>query len=167
MASNKMMDALNEQLNKEMYSSYLYLSMSAYFADNNLEGMAAWMQMQSQEEYAHAMKFYTYILQIDGRVKLLKIDEPASEWDSPLSVFENALKHEKFVTKSIHTLVDLALEEKDHATKTFLDWFVTEQVEEEDTAKAIIEKFKLIEDNKSGLYMLDKELGSRTASAQN
>lgn len=166
MASNKMMDALNEQLNKEMYSSYLYLSMSTYFEDQNLIGMATWMKTQSQEEYAHAMKFYDYILQIDGRVKLLKIDEPASEWDSPKAAFENALKHEKFITKSIHELVDLALEEKDHATHAFLNWFVNEQVEEEDTAKGIIDKFTLIGDNKSGMYMLDNELGSRPVSAE-
>lgn len=161
MASNKMLDALNEQLNKEMYSSYLYLSMSSYFEDQNLAGMAAWMRTQSEEEYAHAMKFYDFILQIDGRVKLLQIDEPAFEWDSPQSAFENALEHEKFITKSIHSIVDLALEEKDHATHSFLGWFVTEQVEEEDTAKAIIDKFTLIGDNKSGLYMLDRELGER------
>ena len=164
MTSNKMLDALNIQLNKEMYSSYLYLSMAAYFEDKNLAGMAAWMRNQSSEENMHAMKFYDYILQIDGRVKLLQLDEPKFEWDSPQAAFENALEHERFVTKSIHELVDLALSEKDHATNAFLNWFVTEQVEEESIAKAIVEKFKLIGDNKSGLFMLDKELGYRQAT---
>jgi ferritin len=166
MASVKMLEALNGQLNKEMFSSYLYLSMAVYFEDKNLNGMASWMKMQSQEEYEHGMKFYEYIMQVGGKVKLLQIDEPEENWDSALAVFEAALEHEKYITKSIHELVDIANEEKDHATFNFLSWFVAEQVEEEATADEIIESFKLIGDNKSGMYMLDRELGARQPDAE-
>ena len=166
MASVKMLDALNGQLNKEMFSSYLYLSMAVYFEDQNLNGMANWMKLQSQEEYEHGMKFYEYIMQVGGKVKLLQIDEPADNWDSAQAAFEGALEHEKFISKSINDLADIAMSEKDHATVNFLAWFVTEQVEEEATALQIIEDFKLIGDNKSGIYMLDRELGSRQASAE-
>ncbi|MBU1095433.1 MAG: ferritin [Ignavibacteriae bacterium HGW-Ignavibacteriae-2] len=164
MLTSKMIDALNVQINKEFYSSYLYLAISAYFDEQNLNGMAGWMRVQSAEEYDHGMKFLDFIQATGGRVKLDKIDAPTFEWKSPQAAFENALEHEKYVTKSIHDLVDLALSEKDYATNNFLGWFVTEQVEEEQTASDIIEKFKLIGDNKNGLYMLDKELGARTAS---
>lgn len=166
MASAKMLDALNGQLNKEMFSSYLYLSMAVYFEDQNLNGMANWMKLQSAEEYEHGMKFYQYIMQVGGKVKLLQIDEPEDNWDSAQAAFEAALEHEKFITKSINDLVDIANTEKDHATVNFLAWFVTEQVEEEATALQIIEDFKMIGDNRSGLYMLDRELGARQASAE-
>ena len=163
MASEKMINELNDQLQAEMFSSYLYLSMSAYFSDINLQGCATWMSIQSQEEYAHAIKFYQYILDIGGKVELGAIEKPEDSWDSAQAVFEEALKHEKYVTSRIHKLVDLALEEKDHATNGFLQFFVTEQVEEEATATEIVEKFKMVGDHMQGIFMLDKELGARQA----
>lgn len=164
MISQKIVDALNGQLNKEIFSSYLYLSMSAYFDAKNLSGMSQWMKLQSQEEYEHAMKFYDFILRIGGEVKLGAIDAPQTEWDSPLVVFEDSLNHERFISKSIHEIMDLAIEEGDHPTKSFLQWFVDEQVEEEDTVQQIVETFKMIGDNKSAFFMLDRELGSRSDS---
>lgn len=166
MASAKMLEALNGQLNKEMFSSYLYLSMAVYFEDRNLNGMASWMRLQSTEEYEHAMKFYEYIMQVGGKVKLLQIDEPGDNWDSAQAAFEAALAHEKFITKAINELANIANDEKDHATVNFLAWFVTEQVEEEATVLQIVEDFKLIGDNKSGMYMLDRELGSRQPDSE-
>jgi ferritin len=165
MLSEKLLNALNEQLNKEYYSSYLYLSMAAYFDDKNLQGMASWMKLQSDEEHEHAMKFFDYIIRVGGRVKLGAIGEPAKEWDNPQSAFEAALEHEKFITKSIYELVDMAVNEKEYATQTFLNWFVDEQVEEEETVNTIVEKFKMIGESASGLYMLDTELGKRSAAA--
>ena len=161
MASQKILDALNQQLNKEMLSSYLYLSMAAYFDTKNLSGMSSWMRSQSEEEYEHAMKFYDFILRIGGEVKLTSIDSPQTNWDSPLKIFEDSLAHEKFISKSIHEIMDLAIEESDHPTKSFLQWFVDEQVEEEDSVQQIVENFRLIGDSKGGLFMLDRELGSR------
>ncbi|MCB0730289.1 MAG: ferritin [Ignavibacteriae bacterium] len=166
MTSSKIIDALNLQLNKEMFSSYLYLSMSAYFDNKNLAGMSQWMKLQSQEEYAHAMKFYDFILRLGGKVKLTSIDDPQTDWDSAQKVFEDSLHHEKFISKSIHELMDLATEEKDHPTKSFLQWFVDEQVEEEDTVQQIVDNFDLIGDSKGGLFMLDRELGSRSAAGE-
>ncbi|PID58995.1 MAG: ferritin [Ignavibacteriae bacterium] len=162
MASKKIINALNDQLTKEMYSSYLYLSMSAYFDDKNLSGMSQWMKMQSEEEYEHAMKFYDFILRLGGKVKLAAIDAPQTEWKSAEEVFKDSLEHEKFVSASIHKLLDLAIEENHHPTKSFLQWFVDEQVEEEDTVQQIVDNFKLIGDSKGGLFMLDRELGART-----
>jgi ferritin len=164
MISQKIVDALNSQLNKEIFSSYLYLSMSAYFEGKNLSGMSQWMKMQSQEEYEHAMKFYDFILKTGGVIKLEAIDAPQTDWDSPLNIFEDSLDHEKFISKSIYELMDLAIEEKDHPTKSFLQWFVDEQVEEEDTVQQIVENFKMIGASKGGLFMLDRELGSRSIS---
>ncbi|MBN1300378.1 MAG: ferritin [Melioribacteraceae bacterium] len=166
MASQKMIDTLNEQINKEMFSSYLYLSMSSYFSDKNLTGMAAWMKAQSAEETMHAMKIYDFVQNLGGKVILKKIDEPKNEWDSPKAAFEDALEHEKFISRSINEIIDLAISEKDHATHNFLGWFVTEQVEEEATASEIVDKFELIGDNKGGLYMLDRELGSRGTTGE-
>ena len=167
MASQKILNALNQQLNKEMFSSYLYLSMSAYFESHNLPGMSSWMKLQSMEEYEHAMKFYDFIVRIGGEVKLMQIDAPQTEWDSPLQIFEDSLNHEKFISKSIHEIMDLATEEKDHPTKSFLQWFVDEQVEEEDTVQQIVDNFKLMGDYKGGLFMLDRELGSRSSTDEN
>lgn len=161
MISEKMKVALNEQLNAELFSSYLYLSMSAYFDDINLKGMAAWMKMQSAEEYGHAMKFFDFIIRVGQRVTLKQIENPQLNWDAPQAAFEAALQHEKSITKKINDLTDLAISEKDHATNTFLHWFVDEQVEEESTVADIVENFKLIGDSKGGLFMLDKELGKR------
>ncbi len=162
MLSEKMEKALNKHLNEELYSSYLYLSMSAYFESKNLSGFANWMKVQYQEENLHAMKFYTYILQKGGKVILLKIDEPKTEWNSTVEVFEDTLKHEQKITSLINNLVDLAVQERDHATVTFLNWFVTEQVEEEANVVKILEDLKMIADNRSGLFMMDRELATRT-----
>lgn len=158
-------DALNNQINAELYSSYLYLSMSAYFESKSLSGFAKWMAIQSQEEYAHAMKFYAYLIQKGGKAKLAKIDEPKAEWKSILDVFEDTYAHEQKVSASINAIVDLALQEKDHATVSFLNWFVTEQVEEEATAQKLVDDLKLIGDNNNGIFLIDRELGQRVAEA--
>ncbi len=166
MLSSKMEDTLNNQINAELYSAYVYLAMSAYFEGRDLQGMAAWMRAQAQEEAAHAMKIFGYIAERGGSVKLAAIEGPPTSWDSPLAVFENAYKHEQHVTSLIHKLVDLAIGEKDHATKNMLDWFVDEQVEEEASANAIVQKLKMIGDHTPGLLMLDRELGQRQAGEE-
>jgi ferritin len=165
MMSDKMQDALNGQLNAELYSSYLYLSMASYFLDLNLGGFANWMRVQAQEEDMHAMKFYNFINERGGRILLQAIDGPPTEWDSPLAAFEAVLEHEQKVTGLINDLVELALAEHDHATNIFLQWFVTEQVEEEDSANDVIQQIKMIGEAKGGLFMLDRELGQRTFTA--
>ena len=162
MLDEKLEKALNDQLNAEFYSAYLYLSMAAYFRSINLSGFANWMEVQYQEEVAHAMKFYNYINERGGRVQLGTIQAPPTQWDSPLAVFEAALEHEQKVTGLINDLVELAIQEHDHATNIFLQWFVTEQVEEEDSASEVVEKLKLMGDARGGLFMLDRELGQRT-----
>ena len=162
MLSEKMDKALNEQLNAEMYSAYLYLSMSAHCEGINLKGFANWMMVQAQEEMEHAMKFYNFILERGGAVTLKSIDGPPTSWTSPLALFEAVLEHEQKVTGLINDLVDLAIAEKDHASNIFLQWFVTEQVEEEDNASEAINQIKMVEHDKSGLFMLDRELGQRT-----
>ncbi|MEW6195848.1 MAG: ferritin [Bacteroidota bacterium] len=161
MISEKMQKALNDQINAELFSSYIYLSMSAYFESENWSGFAAWMKKQSEEEYGHAMKIYKYVCEVAGRVSLESIEKPKFEWKSAQEVFEEAYKHELYITDRINKIVDLANSEKDHATNIFMNWFVTEQVEEVATVLQIIHKFKLIGDNKGALYMLDRELGSR------
>lgn len=163
MISEKMQKALNEQINAELYSSYLYLSMAAYLESENWSGMAKWMSIQSSEEYSHAIKIFEYINEVDGRVILEAIEKPEFEWKSPLNVFEEALKHEKYITDRINKLVDLAIQEKDYATNLFLNYFVNEQVEEVATANQIVNKFNLIGDNKTSLFLLDRELGMRTS----
>ena len=162
MLSEKMQDAINGQLNAELYSSYLYLSMNAYFKSINLDGFANWMYYQAQEELTHAMKFYDFINERGGRVLLQAVDAPETEWDSPLAVFEAVLEHERKVTGLINDLVELAMEERDHATNIFLQWFVSEQVEEEDSASQVVDQIKLMGDAKGGLFMMDRELGQRT-----
>ena len=161
MIGKKMQEALNEQINAELYSAYLYLSMAAYFESANLPGFANWMRIQTQEEVAHAMKFYDFVNQRAGRVTLKAIDQPQTEWQSPLAAFEAVYKHEQKVTGLINNLVNLAVQEKDHATNNFLQWFVNEQVEEEESAADIVGKLKLIESDTQALYMLDKEMGQR------
>lgn len=163
MISEKMQKALNDQINAEMFSSYLYLSMAAYLESENWSGMAAWMKAQSEEEYSHAMKFYKYINEVDGRVSLEAIEKPSFSWSSPQEVFEEAYKHEHYITQRINKLVAQAIQENDYATNLFLNWFVTEQVEEVGTITQIVNKFKLIGDNKTSLFLLDRELGMRAA----
>lgn len=162
MLSEKMKEALNKQLNAEFYSAYLYLSMSAYFESINLKGFANWMRVQAQEEITHAMKFFDYINERGGRVYLESIEKPPTEWDSPLHVFEETYKHEVNVTRMINDLVNLAIEEKDHATYNMLQWFVAEQVEEEASADEIRQQLKFIGEERRGVLMLDRELAQRT-----
>lgn len=154
--------ALNDQVNAELYSSYLYLSMAAYFNEVNLTGFARWMEVQALEELTHAMKFYRFINERGGRVVLAAIKNPKTAWSSPLEAFEDAFKHEQMVTGLINDLVDLAIAEKDHASNHFLQWFVAEQVEEEASANEIVQKIKLMGEAQGGLFMLDRELGQRT-----
>lgn len=161
MISNKIQDAFNEQINAELYSAYLYLSMSSYFESINLSGFSSWMKMQAQEETAHAMKFYNFINERGGRVALKAIDGPKTEWPNPVSVFEETLKHEQKVTSLINNLVNLAQDEKDHASYNFLQWFIDEQVEEEATADGILQQLKLIGESGQGIIMMDRELGAR------
>jgi len=163
MISEKMQKSLNDQINAEMFSSYLYLAMAAYLESENWSGMAAWMKAQSEEEYSHAMKFYKYINEVDGRVSLEAIEKPNFSWNSPQAVFEDAHKHELYITDRINKLVAQAIQENDYATNLFLNYFVTEQVEEVATVTQIVNKFKLIGDNKTSLFLLDRELGMRAA----
>lgn len=160
--TDKMLKALNEQINEELFSSYLYLSMSAYFEDMNLNGFANWMRVQAQEELAHAMKFFDFINERGGRVHLKNIAEPKKEWASTLEAMEETLEHEKHISKCIDNLVNLAIEEKDHAANNFLQWFVAEQVEEEASANEILQQVKMTEGKGAGLFMIDKELKGRT-----
>ena len=166
MLSNKMEQALNDQVTAEMFSSYIYLAMAAYFEDQNFPGMAQWMRLQSDEETLHAMKFYDYIIERHGRVTLAAIDAPQSEWDSPLAAFENAFEHERYISGRINDLVTLAIEERDHATNSFLQWFVDEQVEEEANVDAVVQDLRRVADFPAGLFMLDRELGQRTAAPE-
>lgn len=161
MISRKIQDALNGQINSEFYSAYLYLSMVAYFESINLPGFANWMKVQTQEEHIHTMKIYDYVNERNGRVTLKSIAEPPSEWESPLAAFEAAYQHEQKVTGLVNGLINLAIEEKDHAANMFLQWFVNEQVEEENSAETVVQKLKLIADAPGGMYMLDNEMSQR------
>ncbi len=161
MLSEKMLEALNGQLTAEWYSSYLYVSMAAYFESLNLKGFAHWMSVQAKEEWVHGEMFYAQINERRGRVSLKAIEVPPTEWKSPLDVFAYALAHEQKVTGLINKLVDQALRESDHATNNFLQWFVAEQVEEEAAADAIVQQLKLVGDNPHALLMLDRELATR------
>jgi ferritin len=166
MLSEKMQAALNAQINAELYSSYLYLSMAAYFEAQNLMGFANWMNKQSGEETTHGMKFYNYIHSRRGRVTLTALEGPKTEWKSSLAVFEDSLKHEQKVTGLINKLMDLAIAESDHATISFLKWFVDEQVEEESNVDAVIQDLKRIGDAPQGLFILDRELAGRKTEAE-
>jgi ferritin len=162
--SDKMQKALNEQINAELHSAYLYLSMAAYFKSLNLDGAEHWMRLQVQEELAHAGRFYDYVNLTGGRVLLSAIPAVATEWNSPLAAFEAALGHERGITERIANLVSLAAGEKDHGTGIMLQWFVSEQVEEEANADGIVRKLKLVGQEGPGLFMLDRQLMTRTLS---
>jgi len=162
MLSKKMEKALNEQINAELYSAYLYLAMSAWFESQNLPGFAGWMRIQHREETAHAMKFFKFVAERRGRIVLKAIEEPAKEWKSPLAAFEAAFEHEQYITGRIGDLVNLANEERDHAAHAFLQWFVNEQVEEEAAADGIVQKLKMAEKAPGAMLMLDQALGQRT-----
>jgi len=161
MLSKKMAKALNGQINAEIYSSYMYLSMSAWFEQAGLAGMANWMRQQAQEEMFHAMKMFNFVNERGSRVILDKIDKPPTDWQSAQDVFTAILAHERKVTGLINDLTNLALDERDHATNIFLQWFISEQVEEEAGVGAILDKLKLIGKDSSGLFALDQELGQR------
>ena len=161
MISKKMQDVFNDQVVAEFYSSYLYLSMAAYLEDNDLPGMANWMRIQYQEEVSHAMKLFDYVIERDGRAEVKSWEAPPKEWKSALEVFEEAYKHEQKVTALINGLMDVAMAEKDHASQIFLQWFVNEQVEEEATAKGIVQQLKMLGDSKAGLFQINRELGQR------
>lgn len=163
MISNAMEKSINEQINAELFSFYLYLAMSTHFQQENFSGFAKWMRVQAQEEMSHAMKFVDYVHDRAGAVTLAAIEQPKGEWPSVLAAFEAALAHEKSITKRINTLMDKAIAAKDHATATFLQWFVKEQVEEEATLDPIVTRLKAIGESQGGLYFLDHELGKRGA----
>jgi len=165
MLNQKLEKELNKQVNKELFSSYLYMSMNSYFQSIDMLGFANWMYMQAQEELSHAQKIYNFINERGGRIMLEQIDKPKAEWDSPLKAFEESLIHEIFITDSINELLNIAIEEKDHATNIFLQWFVTEQVEEESSVNDVIKKLKFMKDAPGGLFMLDKQLGQRSLNS--
>lgn len=165
MLNNKIQDALNEQINAELWSAYLYLSMGMHFEAEGMPGVANWFKIQFQEEQAHATIFMNYINQRGGRVTLKAIEAVPTSWESPLEAFKATLEHEKKVTSLINNLYALAEAERDYATRDRLTWFVSEQVEEEDNCRTLIDKFSLIGNDGMGLYMLDQELGARTYTA--
>ena len=161
MISKAVESAINEQIKKEFYSAYLYLSMAAHFEEQNLGGFAHWMRVQFQEEQGHALKFYDYVHERSGTVKLLAIDQPPAEWKSALELFNQVLEHEQQVTASIYKLYELALTEKDYASQIMLQWFINEQVEEEKNDVEIIEQLKRIDAHDTAVLMLDHRLGKR------
>ncbi len=165
MLNPKVQDALNDQINAEVFSSYLYLSMAAYFESQGMSGMAQWMRVQTQEENLHATKFFDYICERDGRVTLKAIDAPKVEWTSALDAFEESYQHEQMITGRINKLVAVARQENDPATESFLQWFVNEQVEEESSVRTILDQLKLVGDNGVALYMIDGQLAQRAPAA--
>ena len=161
MLSNKLNDALNDQMRFEIYSALTYKSMAGYCESLGLAGFSNFFQVQAQEELFHGDKFFKYICEAGGRARLLAIDAPRNDYESPLDAFEHGLRHEREVTKRINHLSDLALAESDHASRIFLNWFVTEQVEEEATFSSVVGRLKLVEGDGRGLLMLDQELAQR------
>ena len=161
MLSSSMNDALNKQINEELFSAYLYLAMSAKSDGMGLSGFANWFKMQYLEELAHADRFFNYILERNGEVDLEAIGKPEAGDVSPLELFEKGLAHEQHITACIFKLKDLAREESDHATDVFLEWFINEQVEEEATTQGVIDQLRLVKDNPSGLFLIDRELAGR------
>jgi ferritin len=164
MLSKKIENAINKQINAELYSAYLYLSMSTYFESINLGGFANWMRVQAQEETKHAMKFYNHVVERRGRVTVTAISAPPVNWKSPLHAFEESFKHEQKVTGLIDDLFNMAATEKDHATKSMLKWFVDEQVEEERSTDEIVQQLKMIGNHTGALFMLNHKLGERKAT---
>ncbi|MEJ5224057.1 MAG: ferritin [Anaerolineales bacterium] len=163
MISKKMQDAINEQINKELFSSYLYLSMAAYFESENLPGFGNWLRIQAEEEREHAMKLFDHLLERGGKVELKAIAAPATTWESSLAAVEEVVEHEQKVTRSIHDLYQVALDEKDFAAQVMLHWFIEEQVEEEANSQAILDNMKRIEAHETAILMLDHRLGKRKA----
>ncbi len=161
---DKMEKAINDQIKAELFSAYLYKSMASWFESEDFPGMANWMNIQSKEEMDHAMKFYDYVVERGGRVVFQAIEAPQSSWKSPLEAFEAALDHEKYISGRIDDLMDMSIEEKDHATRIMLNWFVEEQVEEEDNASRNVSRVRMLQDSKRGMYMLDREFADRVYS---
>jgi len=161
MLSKKMETAINDQMNFEIYSGYIYLAMGAYMDSLDLAGFANWMKVQYDEEFFHAKKMYDFILERGGRPFYTQIPEPPKDWESVKAAFKHALEHERIVTGRINDLMTLAIEEKDYASRSFLNWYVDEQVEEESNVDAIIKQLNMIKDSGHGVFMLDKELGTR------
>ncbi len=161
MISKSIQDAINDQINKELYSSYLYLAMSTYYAESNFSGFASWMKVQSTEEYAHAMKFYGYVIERNGHVELETIEKPHAKFKSPVDVFKQVLEHEQKVTGMINKLYELAIKEKDYPTQIMLEWFITEQLEEEKNAGDVLEQLKMVGDSPVSLIMIDRQLAAR------
>jgi ferritin len=161
MISEKMQNAMNDQIAAEFYSAHIYLAMSAYLESVDLPGFANWMRIQYQEELTHGEKIFDHVIERDGRAVVKAFDAPPMEWKSPLDAFEVAYAHEQKVTSLIDGLMDVAISEKDHASQAFLQWFVNEQVEEEASVKAIVQQLKLLGDSKAGLFQIDRELGQR------
>ena len=162
MISEKLQEAINNQINRELFSEYYYLSMASYFNSTGLSGFENFFLVQVEEERFHAMKMYNFLNEKGGRVILKAINEPETEFKSPLEVFKMAYEHERFISKSINELMDIAIEVKDHSAKSFLNWFVDEQVEEEANMDSILNKLKMINGDGMGMLMLDKELADRT-----
>ena len=163
MIGQRIQTVMNEQIKHETFSAYLYFSMAAYFHSKSLDGMAQWMKAQAQEEFGHALRFFNHINDRGGRIEFQSLEKPQTEWDSPIAAFRAALKHEEFITSKINDLATLADEENDRAAGIMLQWFVTEQVEEEDTVSTVIDMLELIGDSGHGILMADRELGSRVA----
>jgi len=161
MLDPKMQSALNEQIKEELSSAYLYLAMAAYLAAEGWDGMAKWMRVQAREEVEHAMRLFDHVLERGGEVELLALPQPQKTWDSPLAVFQAAYKHECYISDRINKLLDLARELNDYATQTMLHWFVTEQVEEEDQTRKIVELMERVGDSGRGLALVDQRLGAR------
>ena len=162
MINEKMEKAFNDQINKELYSEYLYLAMKGIFAELKLTGFVNWMDVQVQEERAHAMGMYDYLNERGGKIELLTIDKPEIKGSTPLEIFEQVLEHEEYVTSRINALMDVAEEVKDRAALSFLDWYLKEQVEEESNVGGVLATLKLIGEDKKALLLLDKDLGART-----
>lgn len=156
------LEGINKQINREFYAAYLYLAMSAHFEDRSLEGFAAWMHAQAQEEKDHAMRLYDHLIERGAQVELGAISAPGTDFGSPLEVFEAALEHEKRVTEWIHEIYDMAVEAHDHAAQLVLEWFVSEQVEEEDSVGTVVDQLRMAGDNQAAILMLDRELGTRS-----
>ncbi|HAM99554.1 MAG TPA: ferritin [Marinilabiliales bacterium] len=161
MITKRIEDELNKQVNAEYWSAYFYLSMSAYCAEIGLAGAANWFRVQYQEEIAHALKFFDYIIERGGKVDLKPIAEVPKEWNGIIHIFEDTQKHEQIVTSLIYHLMDVAIEERDHAAKSFLQWYVDEQVEEESNVQAILDQLRMVEGKGNGLFMIDKDLALR------
>ena len=161
MISDNLQEAINEQIKYELYSAYMYLAMSADCSDRNLTGFATWLRMQAQEEVEHAMRFYDFLIERGGRVELDGIDKPPVEYGSPLEIMEQSLDHERFVTSRINALYDLAFEEQDRPAQVMLQWFITEQVEEEASIDEIVQRMKMFGADGAALFMLDRDLGAR------